>query len=120
MNLAAQGALHEILVADELGGAEYQRQHPVEDGGFPLDEHLVAEHQGSAPEDHDRQQQPQQALLEAAVDGVGHRHLYHRGRHQHGGGGEYAVHGVLPSAQGQGFAVHLVDDEKQDDRQELG
>ena len=125
-------ALNQRFFTDQMTAEENQREHPVDDGGFPLNEHRILERQRGAAEQQQQSQGNDRHLFDFAhhngcADDLG------EGDHDRSQGGQvnriadYAggqVHQRHPvvDAENQSIRqveIELVQDEKYQDRKEI-
>ena len=117
--MLTEGSLQQSFLAEQLKTDKTQRQSPIENGRFPLDERFIAQRQGGASEHGHGQQSPEVAFFPVAAHGPADHDLPGGGCNQHGRGTEDAVKGIRPEAQFNRFAIQLIDDKEQGDGQEF-
>ncbi len=115
----AHDALDQRTVADEMAGRETQGEQPVDHRRLPLEEGLAMEGQGHAAEHQAGDQRQPLALLQSAL-GQEQGAVDHQGSEdQHRRGAEDPAEGEGLAGQLHGPGFQLVDDEKQDQRNEI-
>jgi len=115
----AQHALDQRLVTDEVAGQKGNGENPVDHRSLPFEEGFTVERQRHpAKQQAGRQSQPL-ALLQATLYGEKSTIDQHRTADQYRGGAEDAADHEALIGKFDGAWIQLVDDEKQDKRDEI-